>query len=343
MIKTFEATSANELWQQLASEFQRGERTEIQNSRLGRMHELMHVALTINDPRQRWVVSREPAINPAFSIAEVVWIVNGRNDSSFLNYFNSSLPKFAGHTPCYHGAYGHRLRSHFGLDQLERVYHALRSDPDSRQAVLQIWDPASDLPDEYGKPASEDIPCNVSGFPKIRHGSLHWMQVMRSNDLFRGSPYNFVQFTTLQEILAGWLGLEVGSYNLIVDSLHVYEDSLKHVVNFCPVEQVDNTDSLALPRSESEAAFSELASRTEELQRARRADQLVDLVATSSLPGAFRNMLCVMAAEGARRRRSLDAASEIMATCTNPLYCQLCQRWFERLNFFVQSRETVPA
>ena len=103
-------------------------------------------AITIQEPTNRWVVSREPAINPAFSLAEVIWILTGRNDAGFLNYFNSALPAFAGHGSCYHGAYGFRLRRHFrdgwgrDLDQLERAYLTLCHEPDSRQAVLQIWD-----------------------------------------------------------------------------------------------------------------------------------------------------------------------------------------------------------
>lgn len=45
---------------------------------------------------------------------------------------------------------------------------------------------------------------------------------MRSNDVHRGLPYNVVQFTTLQEVMAGWLGLEVGGYHHWSDSLHLY-------------------------------------------------------------------------------------------------------------------------
>ncbi len=46
---------------------------------------------------------------------------------------------------------------------------------------------------------------------------------MRSNDHFRGLPHNLIQFTTVQEVLAGWLGISLGSYHHYSDSLHVYE------------------------------------------------------------------------------------------------------------------------
>ena len=35
---------------------------------------------------------------------------------------------------------------------------------------------------------------------------------MRGMIFFRGMPYNFIQFTTLQEIIAGWLNLDVSEY-----------------------------------------------------------------------------------------------------------------------------------
>src|SRR5438105_846561 len=109
MFKSFSSETADELWNDLASEFATGEASLEQASRVGQTRELLHVALSLSNPRQRWVVSRVPALNPAFALAEIVWILAGRNDSSFLNYFNSKLPQFSGTDKSYHGAYGHRL------------------------------------------------------------------------------------------------------------------------------------------------------------------------------------------------------------------------------------------
>jgi thymidylate synthase len=183
------------------------------------MHELLHVGLTIDNPRQRWIPSRIPALNPAFALAEIVWIINGSNDAKVINYWNPALPQFAGHVEKYHGAYGFRLRNHFNIDQLEKAYYSLQKNGISRQVVLQIWDSKNDMPDNNGKPVSEDIPCNLSSLLKIRNHKLEWMQINRSNDIYRGLPYNIVQFTTLQELIAGWLGIEVGTYNHLSEML----------------------------------------------------------------------------------------------------------------------------
>jgi thymidylate synthase len=330
MLATFEASSADDLWLSIADVFRPdAERdTREQESRAGQTHEILHAVISISDPVQRWVVSRAPALNPAFAIAEVVWILTGRNDARFLTYFNNRLPRYAGPGPTYHGAYGFRLRRHLKIDQLLRAFEALSHNPDSRQVVLQIWDSNIDLPDLDGGPRSADIPCNVMAMLKVRNGALEWFQVVRSNDLFKGMPYNLVQFTTLQEVLAGWLGLGVGSFNQVSDSLHVYNEELEGVVSSRKVVAPQNTDSIRVRKAESEALFSELSLLIDKLiEPSLRAAELEKITRWQQGPPAFRNMLLLVCAESARRRHLLNLAEEAMQHCTNPLFNTLWSRW----------------
>jgi len=178
MFRVIEAEAADTLWLKAAEWFLPGGPAHLQDSRAGQTKEVLRAALTLRDPRQRWIASRTPAMNPAFALAEVIWILCGRNDSAFLNYFNPRLPRFAGHGLTYHGAYGYRLRQHFGVDQLGRAVEVLSNDPNSRQAVLQIWDSAADLPHADGISRAADIPCNISALLKIREGRLKSCAVM---------------------------------------------------------------------------------------------------------------------------------------------------------------------
>lgn len=335
MFRVFEGSTADEVWTKVASAFRRGEGSD-QSSRAGNTRELLHSAMSISDPTQRWVTSRVPAINPAFAIAETIWILTARNDSAFLNYFNRQLPEYAGHGKTYHGAYGYRLRRHFGIDQIERAYQALNSNPQTRQVTLQIWDSRIDLPSPTGEEASPDIPCNVASILKVRRGRLEWMQILRSNDLYRGLPYNIVQFTTLQEILAGWLGISVGEYNQISNSLHVYVRDLARVEKARLTESlahVRNSDCLTLPKDESERSFAQLSEHVQTIIDQRiSAEALMLNVQRVNLGQSFRNMLCVLSAEGCRRRGSLDIAREIMVECSNPVYKVLFDRWLDRVS-----------
>ena len=204
-----------------------------QASRAGDTCEALHVAIEIEDPSQHWVLSRSPAVNPAFGIAEVIWILAGSNDANILNYWFPGLPHFSGDGATYPGAYGYRLRRHFGLDQIHRAFDVLNANPDSRQVVLQYWDGRTDLPCSNGVAQTSDIPCNVISMLKVRDGRLDWTQVMRSSDVCRGLPYNFLQFTMLQEMFAGWLDLQLGRYHHWSDSLHAYTDSVNEFSIIC--------------------------------------------------------------------------------------------------------------
>jgi thymidylate synthase len=343
MFRVFEGRTADSVWCEIADAFRNGEGAE-QPSRVGEMREILHSAMSISNPTQRWITSRTPAINVAFALAEVIWIITGRHDSAFLNYFNRQLPKFAGQTLAYHGAYGRRLRSHLGIDQLQRAYDVLTAKPSSRQIVLQIWDSKIDLPRSSGEEASADVPCNVASILKVRDGKLHWMQIMRSNDVYRGLPYNIVQFTTIQEVIAGWLGLQLGEYNQISNSLHVYARDLDRVSQSRRKPAPVNTDSLAATKDESEQYFRALSGHVETIMdQDNTSEELISVVNTTQLPAPFRNILCVLTAEGLRRRRVVESAVNVMSCCRNPVYRHLFDQWLIRCEKTKVPRSTISA
>lgn len=331
MFKSFSGTRADETWLQVVDALRAGRGVRDQPSRAGPTKEILHAAIAIENPHARWAISRYPALNPAYAFAELIWTMNGREDSAFLTYFNSKLPELAGDGPTFHGAYGKRLRSNLGFDQFARAYHALKNTPESRQVVLQIWDGKIDLPADDGAPVAEDIPCNLVSLLKIRDRRLEWTQVMRSNDIFRGIPYDFVQFTCLQEIFAGWLGVGLGSYCHVSDSLHVYINDLDNVLNATPVTPMVDSSTLALPFSESEKVFQELALSVERIiDDVFSPTDLLIRLRECRLPTSYRDILAVLTAEGLRNRAEKTAALEAIELCANALYRQLWMRWLAR-------------
>ncbi|MEJ1379011.1 MAG: thymidylate synthase [Candidatus Sedimenticola sp. (ex Thyasira tokunagai)] len=332
MPRFFEGETADTVWRLAAKELLNSSELISQTSRLGSVREVLHANWQIQNPRQRWVHSREPAFNPAFAIAEVIWIICGRNDSEFLNYWNPVLPKFAGSGDLYHGAYGHRLKHNLDLDQLKRAYQVLSVNPDSRQVVLQIWDGRIDLPHSNGAPAAADIPCNICSMLNIRGGRLEWTQIMRSNDLFLGVPHNFVQFTSLQEVLAGWLGIEVGSYVQISNSLHFYEHDLENYHVSETAANITNTDDLSLPKKESDSVMM-IVEQTMDRLRAIDLNQpeFISLLDVKSIPEGYRNMISIVAADSARRRgwgHEMEVAVDINS---NPALSHAWERWLKRM------------
>jgi thymidylate synthase len=287
--------------------------------------------LVISDPRQRWVTSKRPANNPAFIIASTFWILGGMNEAAFLNSWFRDLPKYQGDGSIYHGAYGHRIREWFGIDQLDRAYRALTKNPNSRQVVIQIWSPELDLPDEEGYPADEDIPCNLCSLPKVRNGRLEWLQVMRSHDVTKAIPKNFAQFTIVQEVLAGWLGVELGEYHHISDSLHIYGDDFPNLGFVENSRPPSNMDDLRLPKDDFEKVLAEALAILKELAGPMLSrDAFRHLMSTAGLPTAYHNLIAVTAADIARRHHWGEEMQGVAGTCTNPLLSAVWENWERR-------------
>lgn len=327
---SFSGTTANDAWLAAARHFRDGRAARLQASRAGDTLELLHVAFEIADARQRWVTSRFPPMNPAFALAEVVWILSGSDDAAFVNTWNPSLPRYCGTTATYHGAYGYRIRRHRGLDQLQRAYEAFTANPDTRQVVLQIWDSTIDLPNVDGTPADPDIPCNVSSLLKVRDGRLEWLQVMRSNDLILGAPHNFVQFTSIQEVLSGWLGVQPGRYTHVVDSLQIYIKDEAALARSDELKGPPNTDRLDLSKDAFDQAFNVTHDSARAMIVATSAAEVQDLAQRGSIPEGYANILRVLASDLARRRGWLDLALEMRDRCSNPALVTALDRWFAR-------------
>lgn len=326
MIPVFSGETANDVWKQAAEKLLFGDEIIIE-SRAGRTSELLHAIFFIADPRQRWITYRNPSISIAFALAEVVWILNGSNEAQVINFWNPILNRYAGNEEIYHGAYGYRIRERFGIDQLERAYNVLKSNPKSRQAVIMIWNPNDDLPNMDGEPNNSDIPCNICSMLKVRESKLEWTQIIRSNDIFRGVPYNFVQFTMLQEILAGWLELDVGAYTQLSDSLHLYHTD-KEVLSISERANIKNYDILNLNKAQSHAIFSDIFERMRIIsKRTIDREKLMTLAYLQSGYDAYDNIMLILSAYAAKKMGFADLVIQFINKCTNNLFCQMWDDW----------------
>ena len=334
MCRYFQGRSADEVWQQMTDVFRKSDCTRKQDSRIGPVSEILGAAAEVQEPTQRWVMSRRPSINLALVLAEVVWIVSGRNDLDFLRFWSKSFSNVVGDDiEKDHGAYGQRLRRHWNIDQLKLGYETLLQNPASRQVVLQIWDPASDLSGTDGKPESVNVPCSVNSMLNVRDGQLEWTHIMRSNDLFLGVPHNFVQFTFLQEIMAGWLHVECGSYRHFSNSLHVYERNAHDVARSIPQSGLpDNNDDLALNFEDSMRVFESLEEHIELILATQSSPaKIYEIRRRFVAPIAYRNILDVLVAEALRKKGEDTLAQRVMSECDNPVYTYLWDRWTSRL------------
>jgi thymidylate synthase len=325
-MKVFEGENTTQVWN-LSYEYLFENRNE-QNSRIGNTHEIMKSCYAIDNPRDRWTVSRQPMISPAFAIAEIFWILAGRDESDFINTWNPSLKKYAGDVENYYGAYGQRLRVNLGFDQIKQAYETLKNNPESRQVVMQIWDGEKDLPKNEGLPNSDDIPCNLVSILKIRDQKLEWSQIMRGNDLFRGTPYNFIQFTMLQEIMAGWLELELGEYFYFTDSLHLYEKDIQIFSKRSENLPVQNPDQLLFSKKDFDNFFPKCLQLLDQVQKFGVSEENVNyLKTTQEIPQEYKNLLALPLAYLALKNDQSTLLSVIEKICTNDLLMTVWTYW----------------
>lgn len=190
--------------------------------------------LTLLDPTRNMPLLPGRRANPWVTLAEWPWLLAGRNDIEWLLPYLPKAADFSDDGETWRAGYGPRMRRWEGraswaggrwdedlveVDQLSKVADLLRKKPDSRRAVVSIWDPAEDWSD-----ATRDIPCSNWLHFYIRSGRLSLTVAMRSNDLIWGfSGVNVTNFTSLQQVIAADLGLPVGTYTHLASSLHVYD------------------------------------------------------------------------------------------------------------------------
>lgn len=178
------------------------------------------LATTYLDPCERVLFEPKRNANPFFHLWESLWILAGWNDVSFLTHFLPRMREFSDGGNVFHGAYGARARNASGTDQISNVIEELQYDPDSRRAVIGLWQPEHDS-GYRGK----DMPCNTTVYFKIRDGQLHMTVCNRSNDMIWGAyGANVVQFSVIQEYIAAQLNVGVGRYTQFSDSFHVYAE-----------------------------------------------------------------------------------------------------------------------
>lgn len=323
MFYNFFGKTANEIWGQA---YKSVINSDCVPSRGGKTKEILHATISIDNPTQKWITCKYPPISIGYALAELIWILYGSDDAQTINFWNPALPKYAGDYEKYPGAYGNRIMCRYGFNQLEKVYHTLKNHPESRQAVMLIWDPKTDLPQNNGIPNNKDIPCNICSLIKVRDDKLEWTQIMRSNDLVLGLPYNLIQFTSFQEILASWLHIKVGTYNHLSDSLHIYEDnkpSLK--IQQCNVR---NNDSLGIKKSDFEGVVSKIYSSMYDISHSKcDEDKLLSITRQSTGYEAYDNILKVICTYAAYKMQFVELQEKIINECTNPLYQLMWSNW----------------
>lgn len=190
-------------------------------------------------PTERVLFCPQRDANPFFHFFESLWMLAGRNDLEFPSRFSKNITQFSDDGETLNGsAYGKRWKDYFTLhnqesglaegDQLSLIVGMLQRNELDRRVVLTMWSPEWDL-----NSSSKDVPCNLMVVFRTRPNTeqnnrpeLTMTVYNRSNDIVYGAyGANAVHFSVLLEYVAGLVGLPVGPYWQVSNSLHAYTET----------------------------------------------------------------------------------------------------------------------
>ena len=181
---------------------------------------------SIVNMRRPVVTLPERKLSTKFLGGEAYWILSGDNRVETIAPYNKNIVNYSDDGVTFFGAYGPRI-----LSQLDYVIDKLKSDADTRQAVLTIW--------RENPPETKDVPCTVAVNFMIRNHKLNCHVYMRSNDLWLGFPYDVFNFSMLSHLVCcklnafvvenGGVIIEPGMLYHTASSRHIYEQHFEQV------------------------------------------------------------------------------------------------------------------
>ena len=115
--------------------------------------------------------------------------------------------------------YNERIR-----DQIPYVISELYKFPNTRQAVITIYDQHKDMRNFGGKAR---VPCSMYYQFFLRNNQLHMMYTMRSCDFLKHFPTDVLLAVKLNECIARKLEVEVGTFTHFIGSLHAFYVDMK--------------------------------------------------------------------------------------------------------------------
>ena len=182
---------------------------------------LFNVGFYITEPLTNTITNKERDWKLEYAEAEWQWYLSGNRNISELGKLYGKIPEIWKRMADTDG----NVNSNYGWqwkrnDQIEWVVNLLKTQPDTRQAAISIYDCKEH--DKY----YNDTPCTYAVQFTILHGKLDMCVTMRSNDLWYGFCNDQYCFSKLQALVAFKLDIEPGVYYHFAHNMHLYNDKI---------------------------------------------------------------------------------------------------------------------
>lgn len=159
-------------------------------------------------------------------IHELLWFIQGDTNIKYLKENKVSIwDEWADEDGNLGPVYGYQWRSwpdgNGGtIDQIEKLVHSLKNNPDSRRHIVSAWNVAD--VDNMALP-----PCHTLFQFYVADGKLSCQLYQRSADTFLGVPFNIASYALLTLMLAQVCGYEPGDFVHTFGDAHLYSNHLE--------------------------------------------------------------------------------------------------------------------
>jgi len=158
-------------------------------------------------------------------IVELLWFLRGETNIRWLKENKVSIwDEWANAEGELGPVYGKQWRSWAApdgrvIDQIEKLVHNLKTNPNSRRHIVSAWNPAD--VDDMALP-----PCHCLFQFFVADGKLSCQLYQRSADVFLGVPFNIASYALLTMMVAQVVGLEPGEFVHSFGDAHLYLNHL---------------------------------------------------------------------------------------------------------------------
>jgi thymidylate synthase len=159
-------------------------------------------------------------------IVELLWFLRGETNIGWLKENGVRIwDEWADAEGELGPVYGKQWRSWTApdgrvIDQIEKLVHGLKTNPNSRRHIVTAWNPAD--VDDMALP-----PCHCLFQFFVANGKLSCQLYQRSADVFLGVPFNIASYALLTLMLAQAVGLEPGEFVHTFGDAHLYLNHLE--------------------------------------------------------------------------------------------------------------------
>lgn len=197
---------------------------ELKETRQGVKTLSLHGEFIELDLRRGFPLLTTKKINFKHIVVETLWYLLGTDKITFLKENGVHIwDKWADEDDYLGPTYGYQWRRYNGhklFDQIADVINILKTNPNSRRAIINGWNPIQ--LDEMRLP-----PCITQLQFLSNDGMLDLIVTQRSADFAIGVPYDIAEMALLQHIIAYVTGLKVRKLMFMYGDIHIYEDHLE--------------------------------------------------------------------------------------------------------------------